>query len=233
MPMGNDPTPIAELESAFGVTSSAEELVKQNHQRYTDEQRAGLMKPVNETLNADLQDDELGKLEDELGHEVIDAVVRGSGASAIISYTFVGPRDSVEKDYVPYADVYGDSKLKKRRKESQALKQDPAEAGQAAAAQRMQEADREAAEKIAEAQAEATRILEDAKREAQEAVESVREEVQKIRDEAVKDAPKAAEKASEQAAKDKAAAAKSAPKRTGDGAKGTSGTGSGRQGASK
>jgi hypothetical protein len=211
MPLGNDPTPLAELEAGFGVTSSAEELIKANQSRMTNEQRASGMKPVNDELTGQLLDDQ-SKLEDHLGHEVVNASVRGNGASALIHYVYIGSRDAHESDYVPFADVYGDKAAKQRRSALQARQTDPDEAASAAASEKLREADEQAAQTMADARAEAEKLLSDAKAKIDKLVEDASAKIEKQREQVPEEAQSAAEKAREDAEKAKAEAAKPATK---------------------
>lgn len=211
MPAGNDPTPLAELEQSFGVTSSAEELIKANHARMSDEQRAGSLKAANEGLTTHVREN-LDELEGHLGHEVAEATVRGTGAQALIHYAYIGPRDAYEKDYVPFADVFGSDLAKQRRANLEAKRTDPDEAAREAAAQTVREADAKAAERLREAQAEADRIVADAREEAETAVREAQEEAARQRESLAADAQKAADAAREQAEQDKAEADAPKPK---------------------
>jgi vacuolar-type H+-ATPase subunit H len=228
-PAGNDPTPLAELESSFGVTSSAEELIKANHASMTGEQRTSQLLPVNEQLTDHVREN-LDQLEEQLGHEVVDATVRGSGAKALIHFAFIGSRDSYEKDYIAFADVYGDDQLKQRRAQLAASATKPDEAARAAAAEKVREADQEAAETLRKAREEAKKVLADAHEQVAKIVEDANEEAAKAREDLPEQAQKAADEAREQAAKDKAEAEADRPARTGDGGAGVSGTASGRTG---
>src|SRR4051812_25945723 len=160
MPAGNDPTPLAELEQSFGVTSSAEELIKANHARMSDEQRAGSLLAPNDALTASVRENQ-DELESHLGHEVTEATVRGVGAKALIHYAYISPRDAYEKDYVPFADVFGSDLLKQRRNTLTARRVDPDQAAREAAAEAVRESDEKAAARLREAQEEARRILDD------------------------------------------------------------------------
>jgi vacuolar-type H+-ATPase subunit H len=228
-PAGNDPTSLAELEQSFGVTSSAEELIKSNHSSMTDEQRAGALKPPNDDLTNHVRED-LSALEEHLGHEVVDATVRGSGAFALIHYAYIGARDAYEKDYVPFADVYGDDRLKQRRAQLQARAGDPDKAARSAAAEKVREADEQAAETLRKAREEADRVLADAKEQVAKIVADANAKAAEDREDLPEQAQKAADEAREQAARDKADAEAERQPRTGDGGAGVSGTASGRTG---
>lgn len=212
MPLGNDPTPVTELEQSFGVTSSAEELIKANQARMPEEQRAGGLKAVNEPLNSHVRD-RLGELEDHVGFEVADFNVRGTGSNALIHYTYVGPRDAHEKGYVPFADVFGDKLLKRRREESVALRTDPEEAAQAAVAKVVADADADAQAKLRAAQEEAQQIIDKAREQADKAIRDARAEGERVRASIAEEAQKAAESAREQAEQDRADADKAVAKR--------------------
>lgn len=217
-----DPKDEAGLESAFGVTSNAEELVKTNRARYSTAHRAALVKGVNPELSERVQKREefdpeksqygaaSGAVEaqvgDHLGHEVLTAVVRGSGRAAVISYTYVGDRGSIEKGIVPFVEVFGSAKQRK----AAAADQDPAEAGQAAADETLADADAEAQEAIRQAQEDAAAKVREAQEEAQRILAEAHEEAAKVRADAAEQAPADAEKAEEAAAKKQAAAAKKA-----------------------
>jgi vacuolar-type H+-ATPase subunit H len=229
MPAGNDPTSLAELEQSFGVTSSAEELIKANHARMTDEQRAGSLLAVNDQLTNYVREN-LGDLESSLGHDVVDATVRGTGARALIHYAYIGPRDAYEKDYVPFADVYGDELLQQRRAQLQARSADPDQAARTAAAEKVREADEEAADTLREAREEAEKLLADTREQVAKLVADANEQAAKQREGVPEQAQKAADDAREQAEKDKAEAEANRPARMGDGGAGVSGTASGRTG---
>lgn len=194
MPAGNDPTPLAELEQSFGVTSSAEELIRANQNRMTDEQLAGGLKEVNEPLNEHVQAN-LDKLEDHVGHEVVDARVRGKGSSALIHYTYVGPRDAHEKGYVPFADVFGSDLLKQRRASLEQSRITPDDAAQAAVDQVVAKAESDAQSKLTDAKTEAERILADAKAKAEELTQNAVREADETRAAVAEEARKAAEDA--------------------------------------
>jgi septal ring factor EnvC (AmiA/AmiB activator) len=182
-------------------------------------------------LSEVLRENELAKLEEQLGHEVVDAVVRGSGINAIISYVVHRARATAyEKDYVPFVDVYGDDQLKQRRAQLAASATKPDEAARAAAAEKVREADQEAAETLRKAREEAKKVLADAHEQVAKIVEDANEEAAKAREDLPEQAQKAADEAREQAAKDKAEAEADRPARTGDGGAGVSGTASGRTG---
>jgi hypothetical protein len=228
-----DPKDEAGLESAFGVTSNAEELVKQNRARYTREHRAALIKPVNPELSERVQQREEfdpeksqygfasgpveGQVGDHLGHEVLTAVVRGSGRSATISYTYLGDRGAIEKGIVPFVEVFGSDKQKAaaRKPEPKA----PSEAARAAADEKLGAADSEAQAKVRAATEKAQKALADAQAKAEELIAEAHQEAAEIRAKAAQEAPDAAADAEEKA---KQAAAR-----------GSSSSSSGRKSASK
>lgn len=207
MPLGNDPTPLAELEAGFGVAANASELIKANSESRSEEQRALQLKRVNDDLTNQVRDD-FGKLESHLGDDVeVDpenVTVRGSGASAIIQYVYVGPRGSNEKGYVPFAEVHGSAAAKRRRRAMEVERTTPDEAAQKAAAERERQAEREAAEAQAEHEAKVEEILADARAKAEEELAKAREEADKIRADAAEEAQKAADKARSDTEKAKA-----------------------------
>jgi vacuolar-type H+-ATPase subunit H len=232
MPLGNDPTPIAELEAGFGVTSSAEQLITANFARMTNEQRAGTLLPVNDDLTGELRAN-LGKLEDHLGHEVTDATVRGSGTRALIHYVYINARDANEKDYVPFADVFGDDLLKRRRSNLVARTTRPEDAGREAAQEKLVEAESAGRQIIQDAQAKAQELLRDTEAKVQEMIRQAVADAEEKRQKIAQDAAEAEQDARERATTDKAKAEADKPQRRGDGAAGVSGTASGRTGKSQ
>lgn len=204
MPMGNDPTPLTELEAGFGVTSNAEELVAANFERMDATQRAGGLKPINEPLTEEL---DLAAVQSHVGDgvELVGrTVVRGSGAKAIISYTYVGPRGGVEKGYVPYVELFGSATEKRAAKATV----DPDEAAGRAAREKRDKAEAEAQAKVDKARREAADVAAKAREEADKVLAEATAEAQRIREKAEQDAAKAGDKAREDADKAKAAAAK-------------------------
>lgn len=225
MPLGNAPTPLDELEQGFGVTANAEELVRANHARMTEEQRAGGMKPVNYDLTEQVREDP-SKLEDHAGVELApeNITVRGTGGNAIIQYVYVGARDSNEKGYVPYVEVYGDSKARKARAQRVAEREDPNEAAQRAADERIRKADEEAADRVREAQEKAEKILADAREKAEKELAKAREEAEESRAAAAEEAQQAADKAREESEKAKAKSGESGQRQRRSGSGGSGGS---------
>jgi regulator of protease activity HflC (stomatin/prohibitin superfamily) len=229
-----DPKAENELEAAFGVTSNAEELVRQNAARFTPAQREAMTQRVDAALTSTLykgdrkvQLDENGHIhwgpdaenrefKDELveaiGHPIEDAVVRGRGSRAVISYIYLSPRKSYEKDIIPYGDVFGDGPKQAAR------------TPQAAADSVLSEAEQEAEKVLSEARAEAQRLAEEAAAEAQRLVQEAESEAQGIREQAQEDAPAAAAEAEQEAEKpgDGDAAAKRTAARSGSSRRGSS-----------
>lgn len=224
-----DPKDEAGLESAFGVTSNAEELIKQNRQRYTPEQRAALAKPVNDELSGRVQEHEdydpeksqyglaagpvEAGLEDHLGFPVEAAVVRGSGGAATISYVFVDDRGSLEKGSVPFTDVFGTEASRDAAKRKSERK--PDEEAQAAADAKLDEADSEASAKIKAAVEDAQAELAKARERAAELIAKAEEDARQIREKAAEEAPKAAEKAADDAKQQAARSGSSGSSRKG------------------
>lgn len=205
-----DPKDEAGLETAFGVTSNAEELIKSNRARVTPELREASIKDENPDLTNSLHqlDDDGNRisLKDDVakavGHDVETATVRGSGARAAITYVYIGERDSLEKGVIPYDEVFsGTASAKRRAKARGEAKPSPDEAAQEAADKRIREADEEAQAKIADAQEEARRILEDAQAKAAEALAEAQQEAAETREKAAEQAPKDADKAKQAAAR--------------------------------
>jgi hypothetical protein len=205
-----DPKDESGLEAAFGVTSNAEELVKANRGRYTPEHRKVLLQDENlgatDSLH-ELDDDgnRIGLKDDlakTLDHPVETATVRGTGRNAVISYTYVGDRGSIEKGIIPYAEVFGSASAKRAARREQAG--DPSEAGAAAAEAKLDEAQAKAAAAIQEAQDKARELVEDAQKQIADLLAKANEDAEAIRAKAAEEAPKAADDAEK-----KAAAAKS------------------------
>jgi molecular chaperone DnaK (HSP70) len=203
MPLGNDPTPLAELEAGFGVTANAEELVKQNAARFSSEQLSAGLKPPNEEYGRHL-DDNFDALEKHVGQEVVNAEVRGSGGGAVIQYVTVGPRDEHVKGYVPFVELFGDKAAKDRRASRVASRTTPDEAAMRAADSRLQEADRDAQAELEKAQEKAREAIEKAREEAEKVIQDAQAEADRIREKASEDAQKAADKAREDAEKARA-----------------------------
>jgi vacuolar-type H+-ATPase subunit H len=202
----------AELEAAFGVVSNAEELVRTNRGRYTTEHRATLNKGENPQLTGainetdedgnilGLKSDAAEAIEDKVGFPVETAVVRGVGRNAQISFTYVGPRGSIEKDIIAYTSVFG-SAAEKRAAKRRGRAADPDDAAQQAADETLAEAEREAAEKLREAQEEAQAALDKAREDAEKVLADAQEEAAKVRAKAAEEAPKDADKAKRAAAR--------------------------------
>ena len=220
MPMGNDPTPEGELERAFGVTSNAEELVASNRQRYSNDLRAALNKPVNTALsrqfNADPGDEEavqaqhevIAKLASAVDEDVQTASVHGAGAGATITYTYLDARGGIEKDCVLYAEVFGTAAEKRDARQKVAASRDPQQAGQDAAQAKLQEADDEARQRVADAEEQARQIIADAPAKAEKQIREATAKAEEDRQKASEDAAKAGDKAAEEATKAKQQAAK-------------------------
>lgn len=206
-----DPRDERELEAAFGVTSNAEELIKANRARVSPEHRKVLRLDENAGATDSLYElDEDGNrlfLKDDLAkfldHPVESARVRGRGRNAVISYVYVGDRQSYEKGYVSYADVFGSS-ADRRAAQRSAAPVDPSQAAQAAADTKLTEAETKAAEALQKAQDEARKLVEQAREEVSKLVAEATAEANRIRQEAAEAAPAAAADAEEEA---KAAAA--------------------------
>jgi vacuolar-type H+-ATPase subunit H len=210
-----DPKNESELEAAFGVTSNAEELVRQNRSRYTTEHRAALTQQVDVGLTSELYvgNPELkldpvsgsiawdygasrqlkSELTDAVGHEIEAAVVRGSGSRAVISYVYPSGRGSLEKDVIPFAQVFGTAEQKASAKKDAT----PTEAANSV----LGDAETEAGKLISEAKAEAAKVVQDAKDEIAKLISEAEAEAQKIREKAAEEAPKVAEEAAAEAAK--------------------------------
>jgi flagellar biosynthesis GTPase FlhF len=216
MPLGNDPTPQAELAREFGVTSNAEELINSNKERFPRALREALNLPVTQILlgeevaqegdpklgDTQRDDDAVSKLEDHVGHSVLRAVVRGTGARRVITYSYVDDRGSTEKGYVPYAELFGTAKEKREARAGQS----PDEAAEQAAAAKLQEAEEKAAQILKDAQEKASKALEEAQRAAQEAQEEAQAKIAKIEADAQEKAAKAAEAAEKKAQREAAKA---------------------------
>lgn len=206
----------ASLEAAFGVTSNAEELVKQNRARYSPAQRTALTKPVNHELTERVQSQEEfdpeaaqygapanaveAALEEAVGHPVESAVVRGKGRSAVISYTYIGERGSIEKDIIPFTEVFGSAQQQRKAKREEQAR-DPEQAGREAADQKLAEADRKAAEVIREAEAKAEQLIRDAAEKAQAELAKAEAKAAETREGAAEEAGEAAEDAEAKAKK--------------------------------
>lgn len=217
MPLGNDPTPLAELEAGFGtVTATAEQLISHNATMHSRQALAAGLKPVNDDLTEHVQDN-LDKLEDYLGDtEVANVHVHGSGAGAMIQYVYVDDRDAHVKGHVPFAEVFGNSQLKRRAKAQRVRATNPDEAAEEAAAEERATMQQDAADALADARREAEELLEKARAQAEETMADARAEVERIQAEGAEDVQDAADKAraeQEKAeAKQSSAAKPSAPR---------------------
>lgn len=213
MPLGNDPTPLAELEAGFGtVTATAEQLISHNATMHSREALAAGLKPVNEDLTEHVRDN-LGDLESHLGdQELANVHVHGSGAGAMIQYVYVDERNAHVKGHVPFAEVFGDRQLKRRAEARRVRDTNPDEAAERAATEERAAMQQDAADALADARREAEELLEKARAQAEETLADARAEVERIQEEGAEDVQAAADKAREEQEKAEAKQQQSAAK---------------------
>ncbi|HTE60774.1 MAG TPA: hypothetical protein VK631_10525 [Solirubrobacteraceae bacterium] len=197
MPQGNDPTPAAELEAAFGVTSNASELIAVNRARYPLALREALNKPVDDQASADLDLAKVAEAAEVEQGAIHDAKVHGTGAKAAVVVVVENDRSSLDKIVVPLVEVSGSAAS--RRKAQQAAEE--GRSPQEAADEVLAKAEADAREALTEAQAAINRANEEAAAEAQRIIQEASAEADAIRAKAAQDAQDAAEAAQQPAAK--------------------------------